>query len=84
MIAIHFSKSVIRTSMPTKATRKILLGIETPLDAAMFLARIDKLGEARRIRLTPKQRRAFDKWWDDWRNRYVLTSQTSLSRYSDQ
>ena len=84
MIAIHFSKSVIRTSMATKATRKMLLGIETPLDAAMFLARIDKMGEARRIHLTPKQRRAFDKWWEEWRNRYVLTSQTSLSRYSEQ
>ena len=66
MTTIHFSKSVIRTSMPTKTTRKILLGIETPLDAAMFLARNDRMGEARRIHLTPKQRRAFDQWWEEW------------------
>ena len=52
--------------MPTKTTRKILLGIETPLDAAMFLARNDRMGEARSIRLTPKQRRAFDQWWEEW------------------
>jgi len=45
MIAIHFSKSVIRTSMPTKGTRKMLLGIETPLDAAMFHPRNDRMGE---------------------------------------
>ena len=66
MIAIHFSKSVIRTSMPTKATRKMLLGIETPLDAAMFHARNDRMSETRSIRLTPKQRRAFDQWWEEW------------------
>ena len=69
MIAIHFSKSVIRTSMPTKGTRKMLLGIEMPLDTAMFFARNDKMGEARSIHLTPKQRRAFDKWWDEWNKR---------------
>lgn len=69
MITIHFSKSVIRTSMPTKGTRKMLLGIETPLDAAMFLARNDKLGDARRIHLTPKQSRVFERWWTDWNTR---------------
>jgi hypothetical protein len=69
MIAIHFSKSVIRTSMPTKGTRKMLLGIETPLDVAIFLARNDKMGEARRVHLTPKQRGQFDKWWEQWNKR---------------
>ena len=68
MIAIHISKSIACTAMPTKGTRKMLLGIEMPLDTAMYLARNEKLGEARRMPLTPKQSKAFERWWEE-RNR---------------
>jgi hypothetical protein len=64
MIAIHIAKSIACTAMSTKGTRKMLLGIEMPLDTAMYLARNDKLGEARRMHLTPKQSREFERWWE--------------------
>jgi len=60
--AIHFSKSVIRTSMPTRWTRKVFSGIETPLDYAMGLVREDKLAKARQLNLTPRQKRKFERW----------------------
>jgi hypothetical protein len=62
MTAIHFSKSIIRTSMPTRWTRKTFLGIETPLDYAMSLVREDKLAKARQLNLTPRQKRKFEHW----------------------
>ena len=62
MTAIHFSKSIIRTSMPTRWTRKTFLGIETPLDYAMALVREDKLAKARMLPLTPRQKRKFEQW----------------------
>jgi hypothetical protein len=62
MTAIHFSKSIIRTSMPTRWTRKTFLGIETPLDYAMALVREDKLAKARQLNLTPRQKRKFEQW----------------------
>ena len=62
MTAIHYSKSIIRTSMPTRWTRKALLGIETTLDYAMALVREDKLAKARQLDLTPRQKRKFERW----------------------
>jgi len=48
--------------MPTRWTRKALLGIETPLDYAMALVREDKLAKARLLPLTPRQGRKFKRW----------------------
>jgi len=48
--------------MQTRWTRKVFLGIETPLDIAMALVRDDKLAKAQAIRLTPKQDRKLDLW----------------------
>ena len=64
MTAIHYSKSIILTSMPTRRTRKALLGIKTPLDYAMALVREDKLAKARLLPLTPRQGRKFKRWLD--------------------
>jgi hypothetical protein len=62
MTTIHYSKSIIRTSMPTPWTRKALLGIETTLDYAMALVREEKLAKARSLPLTPRQSRKFKRW----------------------
>ncbi len=62
MTAIHYSKSIIRSSMPTRWTRKAFLGIETHLDCAMALVREDKLAKARMLPLTPRQKRKFERW----------------------
>ena len=62
MTAIHYSKSIIRTSMITRWTRQALLGIETSLDYAMALVREDKLAKARQLDLPPRQRRKFERW----------------------
>ena len=48
--------------MPTRWTRKALLGIETTLDYAMALVREDKLAKARLLPLTPRQSRKFKRW----------------------
>lgn len=48
--------------MPTRWTRKVFSGIETPLDYAMALVREDKLAKARQLNLTPRQKRKFERW----------------------
>ena len=48
--------------MPTRWTRKVFLGIETPLDYAMALVREEKLAKARNLALTPRQNRKFEQW----------------------
>jgi len=45
--------------MPTRWTRKVLIGIETQLDYVMPLVREDKLAKARLLPLTPRQSRRF-------------------------